>query len=108
MKTIYKCVIGPETFNRGEVYLLPEGANPICMQPHNGDYSVWFEVDDKKPKTYYILGQVGTGIDFEGLIPDHAKYIGTFQTLNGTIVHHVYGWPEQFALTPIRAGSQRQ
>jgi len=78
---------------------LPVNSSVLCVQtqysePVNGFYPtdipyIWVLIDEEvysqlKPRKFFI---VGTGSEFKD---QYAKYIGTFQQLNGRLVWHLF------------------
>ncbi len=85
MKTIWKfpvTVIG-DLFG----VPMPAGAEVLSMQLQNDVPVMWALVDDQAPTVIRTFAMYGTGHPVHA---GHGRFIGTFQTLGGRLVFHLF------------------
>ena len=85
MRTIWKEVVEIDNIQQ---ITLPIGSEVLTVQTQTGVPCIWFLVPDSKAeyktRTFIVYG---TGHEVK---PYEMKYIGTFQTSNGTYVWHLF------------------
>lgn len=67
--------------------MMPEGAEPLCVQVKRGEPFVWARITIGAPPTVHHFRVAGTGHDLGSNI---CRYIGTFQMGLGALVFHVF------------------
>ena len=88
MKIVYKYSLGgkPHDFE----IEMQEGAEILTVQVQKGTACIWALVDSDAPLITRRLFIIGTGRDASILESVNAKYIGTFQLLNGDLIWHLF------------------
>lgn len=83
MKTIWKyTMLGPDCD-----FQMPKGAKILCIQTKDEIPQIWALVDPALNTTVRRFMTYGTGHD----VPENpGEYIGTFQTLGGRLIFHVF------------------
>lgn len=87
MRTIHKFtleVTGEQTITA------PAGCEPLSVQMQNGQLQLWCKVDTDQPTLPHKVQIFGTGHDISKAT---GYYMGTFQSLGGSFVGHVYFTP---------------
>ena len=84
MNTIWKQTIETTDVQRVE---MPIDAEILTVQEQNGNINIWFKVDTEKQKALREIFVFGTG---NPIPKNNAKYIGTYQLMNGALVFHVF------------------
>jgi hypothetical protein len=67
--------------------MMPEGAEPLCVQVQNGDPCMWARVTVGNPPTTHHFRIAGTGQDLGSNV---GKHIGSVQLYGGALVFHVF------------------
>lgn len=72
----------------GDPFLLelPKGARPLSVQVQEGVPRMWALVDPSQSHVQRQFQVTGAGL----VVPDGATYIGTFQTVQGRFVWHLF------------------
>lgn len=83
MKTIWKF---PLEVPDEQVLMVPKGAKPLTVQLQAGVPCLWCEVDSAQNYTRLNIFIYGTG----DTVKEGAQYIGTYQTMGGELIWHVY------------------
>lgn len=69
----------------------PRNAKPLSVQMQRGVPTLWMHVDPNEPLEIATVSTYGTG---HQMPPNPGEYVGTYQTLDGSLVFHVfYGEP---------------
>jgi hypothetical protein len=86
MKTIYKYTLQITDMQR---ITLPVGAEILCVQMQGSDPCLWAIVNDHEsiPKMDITIRTYGTGQPLEST---KENYIGTYQSMSGQLVFHVF------------------
>lgn len=84
MRTVHKQVLSAAKTS----YLVPDGAEVLCVQVQGEDACIWYLCDPKQPLTSRTIIILGTGheVDEKAL----GRYLGTFQLMEGRLVLHVF------------------
>lgn len=83
-KVIYKFELKIDDVVKVE---MPKGAKILTVQNQNDNVSLWALCDKDAEKEIRIFSVIGTGHDFN---PVAMEYIGTFQTMGGAFVGHLF------------------
>lgn len=67
---------------------MPEGATVVRIEEQIGDPCMWALVDPAAPKHSRTFALVGTG--FPCPTEDQGRYVGTFLSMHGRLVWHVF------------------
>jgi hypothetical protein len=81
MKTIYKFPVGPIM-----ELVLPEDAEPLCVQLQNGEPQLWVLLDTDNPPDQRTFVTFGTGHEAKSHNSGTLKYISTWQR-EGLVFH---------------------
>lgn len=88
MTMVWRFAIEPGHFK----LLVPEGAEPLCVQLKDGEPNLWLRVDTDRPRVPLRFHAAPTGDDVAPKWP----YVGTFQIPGsplGTLVFHLFHEP---------------
>jgi hypothetical protein len=72
------------------VIKMPQHARILCVQLQFGEPVLYAEVDPNNPSIDYHIEIFDTGQNIPSGMGSSRNYIGTFQTLGGQLVSHVY------------------
>lgn len=86
-KTIWKIALRGADVQTIDV---PVGAEFLCAREQRDDICVWFRCDPSQPVEQRKVAIVGTG----NPAPADGRYIGTASLLNGSLIFHVFVWPQ--------------
>lgn len=82
MKTIWKYTLTKEV----TTITIPDGAQLLHVGEQFNQGQLWFIVDTDQPLFERTFEIVGTGQE----LPQNSMYCGTYQTLGGSYVWHVF------------------
>lgn len=86
MATVWKIALKPADVQEVEV---PGGAEFLCAREQYENVCVWFRCDPSRDIEKRKIAIVGTGHP----APDDGRYIGTASLRGGTLMFHVFAWP---------------
>lgn len=69
---------------------MPEGAQILALQVQNGQPCLWAQGDPEKQRQRRHFRIYGTGHSIISIENKRLEYVGTYQSLGGAFVGHVY------------------
>lgn len=88
MRTVFKYAVPITDDIEIEMH---KGATPLSFQEQHGAACVWALVDTEAPKTMRRFRLAGTGHTLDA---DDGTYVGTAQFRGGSLVFHLFVYPE--------------
>jgi hypothetical protein len=85
-RTIWKATLKAVDVQEIEV---PAGAELLCAREQHDLICVWFRCDPSAPKSKRKIALVGTGHP----APADGRYLGTASLHGGSLMFHVFAWP---------------
>lgn len=73
-----------------QTIFVPAGAELICAREQFERVCIWYRCDPHRPTEPRNIAIVGTG----NPAPADGRYIGTASLQGGTLILHVFAWPQ--------------